>query len=58
MYLEQRLEIEDAERERKFLEEIGPVGRLVDNHWLYLLILFFVTFPVSAGIGFLIGMLL
>ena len=57
MYLEQRLEIEDRERERKFLESLGPVGRLFENN-LYFCIVFFILIFAGFNIGFLIGMML
>jgi hypothetical protein len=54
MYLEQRLQIEDAERERKFLDSIGPIGRIADNDVKFCVIMLLLL-PIAFGIGLLIA---
>lgn len=57
MWLHQKIEIEDRERERKYLESIGPIGRIFDSHWQFVLLLCLV-WPIGFGIGLVIGLLL
>jgi hypothetical protein len=51
------LEQEERERERRYQESLGPLGRLIDNHWTYMLLLI-VILPVCMGIGLLIGLIM
>jgi hypothetical protein len=51
------LEQEDQEQERRRLEALGPFGRIVDNHWTYVLLLCIVV-PICFGIGLLIGIIM
>lgn len=51
MYFHEQIDIEEAERERKYLDSIGMIGRAIDNHWHYLLLLCFI-----CGVGFCIGL--
>jgi pheromone shutdown protein TraB len=50
-YLEHRIAREDAERERKYLEEIGSFGQLFDNPLYYVITLF-----IMSMLGMLIGL--
>jgi hypothetical protein len=35
MFIEERIAIEDAKAERDFLESIGTIGRILDDHLMY-----------------------
>jgi hypothetical protein len=50
-YLEHRIAREEAERERKYQEDIGAIGRMFDNHWTFCAIM-----AVLPPLGFLIGL--
>ena len=56
-YFWANIEREDREREQRWLESIGPMGRLIDNHWTFML-LFALEFPICFAIGLGIGWLL
>ena len=56
-YLEHRIAREDAERERKFLEEIGWLGRIIDDNVSYVIFLFLVN-SIGCLIGLGIGLML
>ena len=51
------LEAEERAREQRRLEELGPVGRIIDNHWTYVLLLCIIV-PICFGIGLLIGIIM
>lgn len=54
MYIWERLELEEQQREAEYLESIGPVGRLVDNELYYCLavvVLMLTGFLIGFGIG-------
>jgi hypothetical protein len=51
------MEREDREREQRFLESIGPIGRLADNN-LYFCLTMGILMLLGFNIGFLIGFLL
>ena len=56
-YLHERMDREDREREERYLENLGVIGRLFDNH-LYFCIVFAILALGGFNIGFLIGMML
>ena len=56
-WLHHQLRAEDRERERQYLESLGPVGRVFDSHWKFVLLLC-VIWPVGFVIGIGIGILL
>jgi hypothetical protein len=53
-YMHQIIAEQDSEQQRRYLESIGPLGRIIDGHLTFML---FLAFVCSAGffIGFLIG---
>lgn len=55
MFLEQIIELEDAKAERDFLESIGPIGRIFDDHNSYILFMIIGGATVTS-VGFLIGL--
>ena len=57
MYSWHQVEIEDRLREEAYLAEIGPIGRIADDPFSYILSLTFL-WPLSFCVGILIGSLL
>ena len=48
------LEQEEREREARYQESLGPIGRIIDNPLYYVLALLTVL-PICFGVGLLIG---
>jgi hypothetical protein len=57
MFIEQRIEIEDAQHERAFLESIGSIGRMLDNNAQYILVLGLLC-AASASVGVIFGFIM
>jgi hypothetical protein len=55
--MEQRIQIEDAQQERDFLESIGSIGRILDNNVQYILVLGLLC-AASASVGVIFGFIM
>jgi hypothetical protein len=57
MYLWKKFELEDKQREEKYLASIGQIGRLFDSH-IGFCVTISLLMPLGFAIGFGIGSLL
>jgi membrane protein insertase Oxa1/YidC/SpoIIIJ len=57
MYLEQRIKLEEEQKEREFQSSLNLVQKLADNPWHFCLTLILIS-PIMLAIGIIIGTLL